>query len=264
MSFWSGEKLAARGDAIFVPYNPAQVDRNAYVLRMGDRYFRTADQEQAKGTHQVRTLLKEKEAFVIPPGQFAFLVCKEEITVPENAMALISMRTPLKFRGLINVSGFHVDPGYKGKLVYAVFNASPSPIQIKEDDPTFKIWFCDLDHENNPRVSQPPYIAKANDGHYDISNEMIHGMSGEILSLQSLAKKIQDYENSVEKRFAEQKPTVDNLYFIFRSFVISVFLAIMIPIWALLFPPMWELGKFLAPETAAWIKTTLHLSSPGK
>lgn len=41
MTFWSGEKLRRRGDGIFVPYNAEQIDRNAYVLRMGDRYYRT-------------------------------------------------------------------------------------------------------------------------------------------------------------------------------------------------------------------------------
>jgi hypothetical protein len=41
-------------------------------------------------------------------------------------MAFISMRTAFKFKGLVNISGFHVDPGYKGKLIFAVFNASPT------------------------------------------------------------------------------------------------------------------------------------------
>jgi dCTP deaminase len=43
------------------------------------------------------------------------------------------------------VSGFHVDPGYSGKLIYAVYNASPSPVQICEGESVFKIWFADLD-----------------------------------------------------------------------------------------------------------------------
>ncbi len=81
MTFWSGEKLRRRGDSIFYPYNPDQIDRNAYVLRMGDRYYRTADEEQA-GKVQVRTILTADEAFQIPPGQFAFLLCKETIKVP--------------------------------------------------------------------------------------------------------------------------------------------------------------------------------------
>src|SRR6185312_1862106 len=107
----------------------------------------------------------------------------EEVNIPDNAMAFISMRTRIKYQGLINVSGFHVDPGYRGKLVYAVYNASPSSIQISENDLVFKIWFCSLDEE-----SANPFVRRPDDGLHEISNDMVRGMNREILSLQSLAK----------------------------------------------------------------------------
>ena len=249
MTFWSGEKLHSRGDGIFVPYNPDQIDRNAYVLRMGDRYYRTADEEQA-GKVQVRTILSANEAFQIPPGQFAFLLCKERIKVPNTAMAFISMRTPFKFRGLINVSGFHVDPGYNGQLVYAVFNAGPSAVQLKENDLAFKIWFCDLDKE-----SSSPYIADPDEGLHDISNEMVHGMNREILSLQNMAKKLQDQEHDIDRRFAEQKPVIDNLAFIWRAITLGVIGAGVLALITFILPLFWEIGmavgnhvhRFLTP-----------------
>ena len=249
MTFWSGEKLCSRGDSIFVPFNCNQIDRNAYVLRMGNRYYRTADEDQA-GKVQVRTILSDNEAFQIPPGQFAFLLCKEAIKVPNNAMAFISMRTPLKFRGLINVSGFHVDPGYNGQLVYAVFNAGPSPVQVKENDLAFKIWFCDLDKE-----SSPPYVADPDEGLHDISNELVHGMSREILSLQNVAKKLQDQEHDIDRRFAEQKPVIDNLAFIWRAITLGVIGAGVLALITAILPLFWAMGmavgdhihRFLAP-----------------
>ena len=48
---------------------------------------------------------------------------KESIEVPLDALGLISIRSKYKLKGLINVSGFHVDPGFRGSLVFAVYNA---------------------------------------------------------------------------------------------------------------------------------------------
>jgi dCTP deaminase len=124
MSFWSGERLLAN-KSVIVPFIENQVDCNSYTLRMGSCYCRTADRES--GIEQKKTFLADQDSFLIPPGQFAYLLSKEEVAIPNNAMAFISMRTGIKFQGLINVSGFHVDPGYRGKLIYAVYNASPSP-----------------------------------------------------------------------------------------------------------------------------------------
>ena len=50
-------------------------------------------------------------------------------------MAFISIKAKLKFRGLVNVSGFHIDPGYRGKIIFAVFNAGPQPILLRRGQP---------------------------------------------------------------------------------------------------------------------------------
>jgi dCTP deaminase len=236
MSFWSGEQLRRHCHVIFSPYNPTQIDRNAYVLRMGNMYYRTADEEQS-GKTQVRAILSSDEAFQIPPGQFGFLLCKETVSIPNDAMALISMRTPLKFRGLINVSGFHVDPGYQGKLIYAVFNAGSSAVHLKENDLAFKIWLCGLDNR-----SSPPFIASPNEGYHDIPNEMIHAMGREILSLQNMAKKLYDHEQEVINRFAEQKPIIDNLLFVWRAITLGVIGAAILALITFALPVFWATG----------------------
>jgi dCTP deaminase len=219
MSFWSGEKLLANSSVI-VPFSHEQIDCNAYTLRMGNCYYRTAEQET--GHQQKKTFLSDGESFLIPAGQFAYLLSKESVQIPDHAMAFISMKTRVKFQGLINVSGFHVDPGYKGKLIYAVYNASPSSIQICENDPIFKIWFCDLD-----RSSTSPYVF-GKPGLTDIDNDLIKGMSKEILSLQSLADKIRASEASINAKFAEQKPIIDYLNFIWRAIIIGIVVAFLV------------------------------------
>jgi dCTP deaminase len=72
------------------------------------------------------------------------------------------------------VSGFHVDPGYSGKLIFAVFNASPLPIAISDGAPLFKIWFANMDQKSSEKfIYSGPSIT-------DISDELVNNMSKEI------------------------------------------------------------------------------------
>jgi dCTP deaminase len=247
MAFWRGERLAVTSTVID-PFDPQRIDCNAYNLRMGGAYYRTGEREA--GYEQKKTALGPTESFLIPPGQFAFLLSKETVRIPKSAMAFISMRTGIKFQGLINVSGFHVDPGYEGKLIYSVYNASPSAIQICEDDPIFKIWFCDLDD-----LSPSTYVFEGK-GLEDITGEMIKGMNKEIYSLQSLADKIRDQQAAIDARFAEQKPVIDNLNLVWRTAVMGVIGAAIIAFLTFALPSAYKWGEMVAaywskpPETA--------------
>src|SRR5688500_16928800 len=129
MAFWSGATLESRLPTLITPYDEASVDCNAYTLHMGRQYFLSIHD---KVSPTVIEILDEGESLSIPPGQFAFLLTEEIVEVPTAVIAFISMKTDLKFRGLVNVSGFHVDPGFKGPLKFAVFNAGPAPIVIKQ------------------------------------------------------------------------------------------------------------------------------------
>jgi dCTP deaminase len=239
MSYWSGEKLI-QNKSVVTDFDIQQVDANAYNLRMGKCYFRTAD--GADEAAQTKTLLADRQPFIIPTGQFAFLLTSETVNVPANAMAFISMRTGVKFKGLINVSGFHVDPGYSGKLVYAVFNASPLPIHLCEGDPIFKIWFADIDRE-----SSPSYLFKGSSQN-DISNDLIRGMGKEIYSLQALAENMRDLKRDVDLELAKQKPAVDNLTFVWRAVVLGVVGAIIISVLALAWPSLIAGGYWISSK----------------
>lgn len=234
MTFWSGERLK-ESKSVVDDFDEGRVDANAYNLSMGNYYFKTSDGAAPTPT----ATLKEKESFFIPPGQFAFLLSKETIRVPRNAMAFISMRTGIKFQGLINVSGFHVDPGYSGKLIYAVFNASPSPVQITEGAPIFKIWFADLDRE-----SADNFIFRGSSQN-TISNELVKGMSREIYSLHVLSDKIRELDHRIDREMAAQKPTIDLLMLVWRTIVIGVIATIIVSILTLSFPSLIGAGKWI-------------------
>ncbi len=51
------------------------------------------------------------------------------------------------------MSGFHADPGFKGHLVFSVYNAGSSPISLERGQPYFLIWFAQLElSENEARL----------------------------------------------------------------------------------------------------------------
>ena len=64
--------------------------------------------------------------------------------MPDDHMGFISLRTSFKFQGLVNISGFHVDPTHRGTLLFAVQNVGPSDIRLKFEEPTFTIFFAKL------------------------------------------------------------------------------------------------------------------------
>jgi dCTP deaminase len=127
MAFWRTETMHERTPAehLVDPYREEHVTRSAYELCMGSEAFITSSADKVKIT------LADRESLVIPPGQFALLLTEERIKVPLNAIAFISMRFGVKRRSLINVSGFHVDPGFEGRLKFSVYNAGSSPITIR-------------------------------------------------------------------------------------------------------------------------------------
>lgn len=141
MSFWSDSKISQHGGQLFDPYDPENIDYSGYKLSVGSEVFVTGiSTKKSKSSY----LLDENETIRIPPGQFALIQTEEKVTMPKDAMGFISMSSRKKLSGLINVSGFHVDPGYKGKLVFSAFNAGPNDIFIDRKERIFSIWIAEL------------------------------------------------------------------------------------------------------------------------
>lgn len=141
--FWSSETLIRELETLIHPYDPQRVRHCAYELALGSEAYVTGMPSEFNDD-RLRTRL-EGDRVVVPPGQFALLLTEERVEVPEYALGLISIRSGPKLRGLVNVSGFHVDPGYSGQLVFAVFNAASSEIFISKGENIFLIWYCYLD-----------------------------------------------------------------------------------------------------------------------
>lgn len=152
MTFWSSQTIIDRGtkEKIIEPFEESKVKESAYSLSVGDEIFITsASNDKFDKVQKIKT---EDNICFIPPGQFAYILTQEDVNIPNNCLAFISMKFKIKADGLINVSGFHVDPGYKGKLIFAVYNAGVQDIPLRKGKEIFLIWFSNLDAtDSKPR-----------------------------------------------------------------------------------------------------------------
>lgn len=190
--FWSGETLSERLQTLINPFSPERIDCAAYTLSIGPEVYVSPNDQTADPTTVSIRKLSDGEPFTIPPGQFAFLLTEEVISVPHNALAFISIRAKTKFRGLVNVSGFHVDPGYRGQLTFSVFNAGPVPVHLKRGQPTFLIWYASLDCETAFKKDGP-----TKEG---IDPMVVTAIAGELQSFASLSKKIENVDRALGHR----------------------------------------------------------------
>lgn len=206
MTFWGGERLLNEGAAkgILANLTESTIDCSALKLTLGGEAYVTPSygDDARKSTKQLLaapqtvTIGGQQRnsgggTVVIPPGQFAFLLTEETVSIPGDAMGFISLRSTHKFGGLINVSGFHVDPGFKGKLIFSVFNAGPRALHYTRGDYLFLLWIADLSGKEQKRFQ------KSSAGYADIPSDFITKVADENHSLQSLAKRVEDLTTTV-------------------------------------------------------------------
>lgn len=215
MTFWSGERLADEGANLRVvdPFYPNKIDCSAYTLTLGPEAFVTPDYDVSARESLKKTLVAPFEVelgggwrnivggeLIVPSGQFAILLTEEYVRIPHHAMGFISLKFSIKGTGLINVSGFHVDPGYQGRLIFSVYNAGPSPIHMGRGQDLFLLWLADLD-----RASNAPYVKPDNAKPIvSIPADMVSRADRPIRSLQQLSERIDELDVEIKffKRIA--------------------------------------------------------------
>ncbi len=193
MTFWSSQSLESELDSLVTNPDADLVDCNSITLRVGNEVYVTPNgQEASAGTH-TKHILSDGEPFTIPPGQFGFIVTREVVTIPKKTMGFISIKATYKLNGLVNVSGFHVDPGWSGPLVFAVFNAGPSPVHLQRGLPLFLLWIANLDEQSEKHKTKP--------GESGISPKLINSITGEVGSVfdveQRLSESIDDLRSQI-------------------------------------------------------------------
>lgn len=140
MAFWGREDFLLRGKAeeLVKPWNNELVEEAGIRLRVGAEYFTN------KGDGGKISKLDLNQAFVVGSGEFVFVLTEEKLNIPKDCIGFISARATTKMQGLVNVSGFQVDPGYSGKFIFAMFNAGPKPIHLRRGEDIFCLYISDM------------------------------------------------------------------------------------------------------------------------
>jgi|ERR1700722_4194799 len=184
MSFWSSQRLEGSLHRLVGHTRRDSVDCNAITMRIGGEIYITPGLEETAPSSHTKQLLEPSQPIAIPPGRFAFLLTEEVVTIPPEVMGFISMKATFKSKGLVNVSGFHVDPGWNGPLIFAVFNAGPAAIHLERGMPLFLLWIADLEEASKKRKDKP--------GPTGIPPGMINNITGVVDSVYALEKRIKD------------------------------------------------------------------------
>ena len=195
-------------------YSVSKVEQAAYTLCLGNEVYRTDNVDR-----KIEFLDDKNKTVEINPGQFALLMTRETVNIPQHLLAFISIKAKHKLKGLINVSGFHVDPGFKGKLLFSVYNAGPSTITLEIDKPYFLIWFANLDGEVS---KEDQYNSKHNrhQGQKSINIDYVDALKrGDLASPNTILKRLEKHESLVTH------------FLIAASIITTIVSAIAIKVW---------------------------------
>ena len=72
-----------------------------------------------------RDLDQSTENAIIKPGEIAFVMTKESLDLPDNIYCQLSTKRKLSLDGIVILGGLIIDPNYKGKLIFGLYNLSP-------------------------------------------------------------------------------------------------------------------------------------------
>ena len=134
--------------------------------------------------------LNDGESFTIGPGQFAYILTHEIVRIPCDVLGFISINATTKFAGLVNISGFHVDPGYHGRIIFSVFNAGPNVIHLRRGERLFPLWLANLD--------QPARTFPAGKGFFEIPPRLITAVSGNYTTAFELNGLVRDMRKELD------------------------------------------------------------------
>ncbi len=163
--------------------NLARMNNACYEMALGAEAFITGE-AGTKRRYDVGDQVR------IPPGQFGILITEEEVSIPPNMLAFISIKASKKMNGLVNVSGFHVDPGFRGRLKFSVYNAGPEAVVLEVGRPLFPIWFNELvEDDKNP-------YSGIHQGQANISADDVNRLQGDLASPAALKKQVIGYRVS--------------------------------------------------------------------
>ncbi|HLQ15220.1 MAG TPA: hypothetical protein VK256_05110 [Candidatus Eisenbacteria bacterium] len=99
----------------------------------------------------------ERANLVIRPGELVYVMSEETVDLPNDMRADLSLKRKISHLGIMVLGGSSIDPGYKGKLIFALYNLSTRPFPLQAGNKLIAAQFYRLGPgEQPPATSKPP------------------------------------------------------------------------------------------------------------
>ena len=86
------------------------------------------------------------KTLAIAPGEMTFIVTEETLELPENIFCHLNADTS-SFEGILALDGLCIEPGYRGPLLFGLFNSSRKVCSFKAGQKLFSGIFYKLESE---------------------------------------------------------------------------------------------------------------------
>lgn len=226
MTIWSSETWKQRKsdeNELIKPFEPARIKHGAYEL----------------GAHKDYALAPEGKLFraeqgqriEIPPGHFALLMTEERVFVPDDTLGFISLKASWKLRGLVNVSGFHVDPGFKGRLKFSVYNAGGAHLAIEPETPLFLIWYSKLDRTTDDVYDgSRKHQDKITPTDLDKLKGIVASPAGLSERIDTIDRRLNEQINNIEKNIVKLQ-SGQKYHWLFLGLLFAMLITLLAKVW---------------------------------
>jgi dCTP deaminase len=73
----------------------------------------------------------ERSSVGVEPGEIVFVLTEERLDLPQNMIAELSPKRKLSHDGILTLGGFCIDPLYRGRLLFGLYNFSSTRFPLR-------------------------------------------------------------------------------------------------------------------------------------
>ncbi|MCD8523142.1 MAG: hypothetical protein LRY66_10925 [Saccharospirillaceae bacterium] len=139
------EELAKNETSLITPFESKNLRRGSYDLTIGNEYY--IGDERESSSWQTKEL-KRDQSFTIPAHAVCFILTEEDINLPLDVTAKLSLRMTHIYKGIVLTSQPPFDPGYSGKVIVMLYNLSSDSIHLKRGDRIATVEFSRLESQS--------------------------------------------------------------------------------------------------------------------
>lgn len=126
------------------------------------------------------------QALELGPGAYAGVLSLEKLNLPTNCFARLGAKRTYMYDGLILLSGAIVDPGYRGHLLFGLYNASQKKVIVRRGRKVCNVVFERLAQPATKIAISDPNLLSGN-----FPDDFVQKMANmEVLPWQQISEKV--------------------------------------------------------------------------